>query len=56
MATCTVVDGCLVQTEVTQCGNACFFGTGCCGNAGDPCCPQEPSCFDGSACVDDMCQ
>lgn len=56
-ATCGLVNGCMVQTNVTACQKACAFGTGCCGGSGDPCCKGvSPSCFDGLSCVNDVCQ
>jgi hypothetical protein len=55
-ATCAVVDGCSVETDVRDCARACVSGTGCCGTAGEPCCRgMTPSCFDGLVCVADVC-
>ncbi len=55
-ATCAVVDGCMVETDAVQCQQACFFGQGCCGGAGDACCVAlQPPCFNGLSCVDDVC-
>jgi hypothetical protein len=53
-ATCGIVDGCMVETDVVSCANGCFFNIGCCGVAGEPCC--QNNCFNGTQCVEGICQ